>query len=171
MQPQYVCCDAITLVGMSFYGDPFANAPGWSQANEIGRLWARFSAALEQGRGQIVGLRQPEAGFEVHIEPPEDRKAGNQRTVFVGVQVERIAPPPLGMFFLVLPPVEYARFALRGAEITGNWGQRIYEQWLPSSDRAEAHPYTIEWYGPRFRGMDDPTSELEVWVPVRPRQG
>jgi len=26
---------------------------------------------------------------------------------------------------------------------------------------------TIERYGPGFKGMDDPTSELEIMVPVR----
>jgi hypothetical protein len=30
------------LAGLSFFGDPFAQSAGWTEENEIGRLWTRF---------------------------------------------------------------------------------------------------------------------------------
>ena len=32
----------IFLIGCSFYGDPFTGSAGWTEENEIGRLWNRF---------------------------------------------------------------------------------------------------------------------------------
>lgn len=29
----------IVLVGLSFFGDPFRTNAGWTEENEIGRLW------------------------------------------------------------------------------------------------------------------------------------
>jgi AraC family transcriptional regulator len=57
---------------------------------------------------------------------------------------------------------------LRGPEITSNWPDAIYKGWLPQSGYEEAHKATVERYdGDRFKGVDDPESELEIWVPVR----
>ena len=44
MEPRLVEADRITLVGFSFFGDPFRMSAGWTEENEIGRLWKRFMA-------------------------------------------------------------------------------------------------------------------------------
>lgn len=35
------------LAGISFYGDPFSQSGGWTEENEIGRLWSRFMSLYE----------------------------------------------------------------------------------------------------------------------------
>jgi DNA gyrase inhibitor GyrI len=55
------------------------------------------------------------------------------------------------------------------SEITSNWPDKIYREWLNHSTYEEAHRFTVEYYGSNFRGMDDLESELEIHVPVRPR--
>ena len=42
MEPKIVERERITLVGLSFFGDPFREKGGWTEQNEIGRLWSRF---------------------------------------------------------------------------------------------------------------------------------
>ena len=42
MEPRIVESERIILVGFSFFGDPFALSAGWTEENEIGRLWQRF---------------------------------------------------------------------------------------------------------------------------------
>ena len=42
MEITFVSKQAINLLGMSFYGDPFKEAGDWSMDNEIGRLSKRY---------------------------------------------------------------------------------------------------------------------------------
>ncbi|GEM_PF-3859724 len=42
MEPTIRELDQIILVGFSFFGDPFAESSGWTEENEIGRLWNRL---------------------------------------------------------------------------------------------------------------------------------
>ena len=36
------------LAGFSFFGNPFEQHSGWTEENEIGRLWVRYMAYLHQ---------------------------------------------------------------------------------------------------------------------------
>jgi AraC family transcriptional regulator len=168
MEPRIVERGDVILAGMVFYGDPFRGAESWSQENEIGRLWKRFNALWDAKRDLIRSVSVSDAGYEVHIEPEEYDETKNFY-VMMGVQVDRVEPPPLELSFKVLPATTYVVFTLRGSEIRSNWPSRIYKEWLPDSSYEEAHKFTVEYYAPNFSGMDDPESELEVHVPVRPR--
>jgi AraC family transcriptional regulator len=86
----------------------------------------------------------------------------------VGVEVSDLEGLPLELSIKVLPAGTYAVFTLQGTEITSNWPDTIYKGWLPQSGYEEAHKFTVERYdGERFKGVDDPESELEIWVPIR----
>jgi len=162
MKPKMVNSEGLTLVGMVFYGDPFNGGEGWSAENEIGRLWTRFVAKEE-----LIKNRIGEAGYEVHIEPEEYKDTKNFY-VFVGVEVEEADEVPHEMFVKVLPPTTYAVFTFKGEEIRSNWPESIYKEWLAASPYEEAHKYLVEYYDPRrFKGMDNPESELDVYVPVK----
>ncbi len=165
MQQSLVSRDATLLVGLSFYGDPFAGGPGWSDENQIGRLWHRFNALLDARRREIEGLVEPVRGFEVHMALPEDEGTG-RRGLFVGVAVARAAPAPLPLVFLALPGGEYVLYRLQGTEIGSDWPRAIHDEWLPAAGLASRLPLAVEVYGPDFHGPDDPASVLEVWVPV-----
>jgi len=170
MEPRIVERGEIILAGMVFYGDPVGSAGGWSQENEIGKLWTRFNTFWDAKQELIRNVVAPNVGYEVHIEPEEYAETRNFY-VMVGVQVDKVQPLPLELSFKVLPATTYAVFTLRGSEITSNWPDRIYQEWLPNSAYEEAHKFTVEYYGPGFKGMDDPESELEIHVPVKPKQG
>ena len=88
--------------------------------------------------------------------------------MFVGVEVEKVEKLPLEMFTKILPASKYAVFTLKGKEITSNWQNKIYKEWLPQSGYEEAHKFLIEYYDDRFRGTDNSESELDIYVPVKP---
>ena len=161
MEPKILEKEKIVLVGMVFYGDPFKNQAGWSQENEIGKLWKRFVA-----REKTIKNRVENGGYEVHIEPEEYEETKNFY-VFVGVEVEKIENLPLEMFTKILPATKYAVFTLKGREITSNWQDKIYKEWLPQSGYEEAHKFTIEYYDDRFKGIDNTESELDIYVPIK----
>jgi AraC family transcriptional regulator len=161
MEPRIVEMEELTLVGMVFYGDPFKDAGGWSEENEIGKLWSRFGAK-EESVENVTG----DGGYEVHIEP-EEYKETNKYYVFVGVRVGETKNLPLEMFVKILPAGTYAVFTLKGDEITSDWSEAIYKKWLPSSAYQERAKFLIEYYdGKRFKGMSDPDSELDIYVPI-----
>ena len=167
MEPKIIERGTTMLAGLIFYGDPFAGGEGWAQENEIGRLWGRFNRFWDERQAEIQNVVDGNVGYEVHIEPAEYAES-KCFYVMVGVEVSGPADLPLELSVKVLPAGTYAVFSLRGPEITSNWPEAIYKGWLPQSGYEEAHKVTVERYdGDRFKGVDDPESELEIWVPVR----
>ena len=53
MGPKIIDGGQIILVGFNFFGDPFKLSGGWTEENEIGRLWQRFMAYFAQQRQRI----------------------------------------------------------------------------------------------------------------------
>jgi AraC family transcriptional regulator len=166
MEPQLIERGEMVLVGMVYYGDPFKSAGGWSQENEIGKLWQRFEAYWEKHDDAFQHVVNPKVAYELHIGTDEFAET-KEYYVMAGVQVSEIKSPPLPTFVKVLPPTQYAVFTLRGDEIRSNWHAAIYDEWLPGSGYREAFEVTIERYdGDRFKGADDPESELDILVPI-----
>ncbi len=161
MEPRIVEMEELTLVGMVFYGDPFKDARGWSEENEIGKLWTRFVA-----REKLIKNVTGHGGYEVHIEP-EEYEDTKKYYVFVGVKVGQVEDLPLEMFTKILPAGTYAVFTLKGEQITSDWTKAIYEEWLPGSGYRERDKFLIEYYDEkRFQGMDNPESQLDIYLPV-----
>ena len=78
MHPKIVTEQEWLVVGMSFYGDPFSQASGWSEDNEIGLLWKRFVAFFEARGEAIKHAVEPNAMLEIHIETEESEEKGTQ---------------------------------------------------------------------------------------------
>lgn len=167
MEPRIVEKGEIILAGMVFYGDPFKTGAGWTSENEIGKLWGRFSTFMDNKGESVKHIIDPEVGYEVHIEPEEYAETKNFY-VMVGIQVGKIDGLPLELSAKVLPATKYAVFTLKGKEITSDWATEIYHKWLPASGYQEAHKFTVECYdGERFKGTENPESELDIYVPIR----
>ena len=166
MEPKIVERGPMTLVGFSFFGDPFAESGGWTEENEIGRLWNRFMAYLAEHRDAIRHVKEADVAYEVHVESAETASKGF-REVFVGVEVERLADVPVELLVKILPAATYAVFTLQGEEIASDWSMRIGE-WLRRSTYQAVGTYGIQRYDERFRGVEDlAASELEVYVPLK----
>ena len=165
MEPKIVQRDQMMLVGFSFYGDPFAESSGWTEENEIGRLWHRFEAFTTDYPDAIPHVTDKNVAYEVHIESAETARKG-YREVFVGVEVDQLTDIPVELLVKVLPAVTYAVFTLRGEQIAADWSMIIGE-WLSRSPYEPVGNYGIQRYDERFQGVDNmEASELEVYVPV-----
>ena len=166
MEVKIVEKDQMLLVGLSFFGDPFKSSAGWTEENEIGRLWVRFMAFLEDQGARIQYIVGHEVSYEVHLEHDETQEKGEYE-VFVGLEVTQLQDVPIELLVKVLPPTAYAVFTLEGEEITSDWYQMIHRDWLPESGYRIAHDYAVERYDSRFKGLDRiAESILEVYIPV-----
>lgn len=167
MEPVIVEKDRITLVGFGFFGDPFRLHGGWSEENEIGRLWGRFMAYLAQHAGELASV-EPNVAYEVHIDSAERERTGEYE-VFVGVAVATLAVVPVQALVKILPPATYAVFTFAGEQIVGDWSKEV-AGWMARSGHQYAHPYSFERYDERFKGMDRiGESLLDVYVPIERR--
>ena len=167
MEPRIIEKGQIMLVGFSFFGDPFAESSGWTEENEIGRLWNRFTTYLTGHRDRIKHIKDDAFAYEVHVESEETAAKGH-REIFIGVEVEKLEDVPVEMLVKVLPPVQYAVFTLKGEQITSDWSRMIWE-WMSVAGYESAYEYGFQLYDQRFKGLDNlEGSELDVYVPVKP---
>jgi len=166
VEPQLIDKDQIILVGFSFFGDPFKFSGGWSEENEIGRLWKRFMAYLGEEGNQIRNVKPGGGFYELHIDHPEMERTG-EFEVFVGVEVDRLEDVPVRLSIKILPPTKYAVFTLAGQEIVADWSKEMAD-WLTRSGYQRAYAYGFQYYDERFKGMDQiDESVLDMYVPVR----
>ncbi len=171
MKPKMIKEIQFNLVGMSFFGDPFADSAGWCMENEIGRLWTRFMSWFEQHGTAIRNVQIPNVMLEVHLEHPQTGETG-EFEIFVGVPVDVLEDVPPELLVKMLPAVEFAVFTFRGNEITSDCQQKINRDWLDHSEYEMAYRFGIQYYDHRFKGLDRlEESELDVYVPVRRRTG
>ncbi len=169
-EPKLVDYPQLTVVGMHFYGDPFETSAGWTEENEIGRLWKRFMAFYRTRGAEIAHARYADVMLEIHSWDDDTRVTG-QFDVFVGVEVHTVTQIPVPLLVKLLPSTTYAVFTLEGDEITGDWTRSIYQGWLAEHGYCSAHPYMIQWYDPRFQGIENvTTSRFDVYIPVERQQ-
>jgi predicted transcriptional regulator YdeE len=167
MEPTIVKRNQIILVGFSFFGDPFASSDGWTEENEIGRLWNRFMAYMAQHSERIKHITNPEVWYEVHIWHEETAAKGHFE-VFVGAEVEQLENVPIEVSVKMLPPIKYAVFTLKGKQIVSDWSRTIYSEWMPGSGYQEAYAYMFQLYDQRFKGLENlDASALDVYIPVK----
>lgn len=170
MQVRIETRGGITLVGMSFYGNPFSRASAWDEDNEIGSLWKRFLALRQENPASIRNLADDgSVGYELHILAPESEKTGRYE-VFVGVEVLDLEAVPLLCCAKFLPPADYAILTVSGEEIRGDGMAGLYSEFLPGIGRRADDSFSFERYDRRFKGMDRlAESEMEYFIPLMPR--
>jgi predicted transcriptional regulator YdeE len=169
MEPRIIEQGEMTIVGMVYYGNLFEEPVDTPEQNEIGKLWTRFSTYCDSHPEAFKHMLDAKVGWELHIGTDEYEET-KEYFVMVGVEVSRIEDLPAPTFAKVLPAGRYAVFTLKGEQMTGNWGDAIYQEWLLSSAYEEAYSCTMERYDEDcFKGWGDPESEVEIWVPVKAR--
>jgi AraC family transcriptional regulator len=167
MQPEITEQRPLILLGFSFFGDPFKASGGWTEENEIGRLWKRFKAYLAQHRHHIKHVVTDRVLYEVQIYHEETLHSG-EFEVFVGLEVQTLEDVPIEMSAKILPPTRYAIFTLHGAQIESDWPLLIYTDWLPAAGYEGDSAYNMQRYDERFLGLERlEESVMEVHIPLR----
>ncbi|MCP4751956.1 MAG: GyrI-like domain-containing protein [Proteobacteria bacterium] len=166
-EPRIVDEHALLVVGMSFFGDPFNKASGWSEENEIGLLWKRLMRFLSNNPEAIKHRKDDGVFLEIHIYTDETAEKGICE-VFVGTVVDRLEEVPIQCVVKQLPATRYGVFTFKGEAITADWDKDIYQEWLPTSGYEGAHSFNFQYYDERFKSMEDIAgSELDVYVPIK----
>ncbi|MBN1326802.1 MAG: GyrI-like domain-containing protein [Candidatus Cloacimonetes bacterium] len=159
--------DKIILAGCSFYGDPFTSSSGWTEENEIGRLWNRLMTYLNKTKEPISKLLQNKEWFEVWIENEESRNKGFFE-IFIGTNVDSVDDVPYDLQIKLLPATQYAVFTVKGEKIKSDWAYQLYQKGLKEKKyRKSSYEYCIELYDERFKGVDKILeSELDYYFPI-----
>jgi len=166
-EPRIVERDQIVLMGFSFFGDPFAASAGWTEENEIGRLWSRFMAYLMANSQLTEVIVNPQECYEVHVTHAETAEKGDFE-VFVGAEIRDAHVAPLETVVKVLPASTYAVFTLEGEQISSDWHRMIHHEWLPGSGYEADMSYGFQLYDARFKGIENlHESMLDVYAPIR----
>ena len=67
----------------------------------------------------------------------------------------------------ILPETRYAVFSMKMPEIKAGGLETLWGKWLPETGLKTSYNYMIERYDTeRFKGMDNPDSEVDFVVPV-----
>jgi AraC family transcriptional regulator len=86
-------------------------------------------------------------------------------TYWGGVEV---AAPNKGFEHLEIPVGTYAVFHYKGLSSDSTVWRYIYSQWLPNSEWALDDRPHFERLGSKYKN-DDPTSEEDIYIPIRPK--
>lgn len=148
------------LAGFSFFGDPFHSHAGWTEDNEIGRLWKRLGHYLETTKGQA----DHDGMYEVFIQNTETPITG-EFEVFVGFEVPSADEVSFELSLKVLPAATYVLFLLQGSHMQQDGA--FFDDWLAENGYKQSYPLFIQRYDHRFKGLDKlDESALEFWAPV-----
>jgi len=157
----------IILAGLSFYGDPFARSAGWTEENEIGRLWARFMDLRHRSGEAFPEPTDPDRIYEVHLFDSETETTGRYE-VFVGYAVAEIRTLPALLVAKVLPAGRRSWFTLAGRGIVDEDNYRAMDDWIEEQGLVRAGSWFANVYDRRFKGLEAlEESEIDVCIPVR----
>jgi predicted transcriptional regulator YdeE len=128
---------------------------------DIHGMWERLQRGDDGIKHQVPG-----AGYELHVQLEADPP---MHFCMVAVEVTAIDDVPTEMFAKVLPAHTYAVFTHRFGD--GGFGaayERI-DKWLRDSDYTDPYHFDLQRYDSRFKGIDDPDSVVEIYVPIERR--
>lgn len=135
--------------------------------NKTRQLWQNFMPFRSK-----INNRMGEELYAVQIYNDGhfiDFEAGREFVKWAAVEVESWDDIPDPMQPLGIPEGLYAVFLHKGAASSGDITFKyIFQNWLPGSDYDLDNRPHFEVLGSKYKN-DDPDSEEEIWLPVKPR--
>ena len=134
--------------------------------NKTGELWGNFMPR----RGEITNhLTNDLISMQVY-KPSHftDFKPTNEFEKWATVEVADFDNVPSEMETYVLASGLYAVFDYKGLSTDTSIFQYIFGTWLPNSDYQLDNRPHFEVLGDKYKN-GDPSSEEEIWIPVRPK--
>ncbi|MGE5591523.1 MAG: AraC family transcriptional regulator [Bacillota bacterium] len=152
MEPRIVEKDAFAIMGMVYFGE--------NRNGEITQLWTEFNRRFEK-----VPHRLSEGAYGFCF---MDEKTNPNFWYICAAPISRIGEIPMEMVAKTVPAHTYAVFTHRGpiATLHDTYAQ-AYGTWLPNSGYEPAATFDFEYYDDRFTGVDDPASELDIYIPIK----
>ena len=161
MEPKIVKKDAVKLIGIMYHGDN----KNW----EIPKMWEEFLPLMKK----IPNSLPTREAYGLCFYTESYSKTG-LFYYMAGVPVSSLEEIPMELVGKTLPASEYAVFAHKGplngkAKTIMDTYKYAYGTWLPNSRYVNAHGFDFEYYDERFKGNEDPHTEIGVWIPIRKR--
>ena len=159
MQPRIKVLEETRFVGKRIYMS--------LAQNKTKLLWQSFIPELKD-----VKNRSSKDLYSIEVYDPDYFKQFSPSTEFekwAAVIVTDFDDVPDAMETLIAPAGLYAIFVYRGAASEGaQFFQRIFGAWLPASEYAlDTRPH-FAVMGDKYKN-DDPNSEEEIWIPIKPK--
>jgi predicted transcriptional regulator YdeE len=149
----------LALAGMSFFGDPFTSHAGWTEENEIGRLWARLIAFV---CADDVPFPMPTVTWELHVRGAQALETG-EFEVFAGFEAPDTDALPVELSRKTVPGGLHVEVELTVADMAAD--NPVLERWLRATGHHDSGQYVLLRYDERFRGTAG-DSVLRLYVPV-----
>jgi AraC family transcriptional regulator len=135
--------------------------------NKTGELWRSFMPRRKELLNRVsddlysLQVYDPDMDFaKSEVNKPFEKWAAAEVADFNSI--------PAGMESYILPQGLYAVFQYKGAASSASETFRyIFEKWLPASGYHHDNRPHFEILGEEYKN-DDPESEEEIWIPVRP---
>ena len=161
MEPRIVKKDAIKMIGLMYFGDN----KNW----EIPKIWEEFMPLMKT----VPNSLQANEAYGLCFYTETTSKTG-LFYYLAGLRVSSLEEIPIRLVGKTLPASEYAVFTHKGSLIgksntVKDTYKYAYGTWLPNSPYVNAYDYDFEFYDERFKGNDNPESEIDVYIPVRKR--
>jgi AraC family transcriptional regulator len=135
--------------------------------NKTGELWKSF---MPRRRDILNKLTNDMISMQVY-KPTHfaNFKPTNEFEKWASVEVANFDNVPNDMETFNLTGGLYAVFDYKGLSTDHSTFQYIFGTWLPSSDYDLDDRPHFEVIGDKYKN-NDPTSEEEIWIPVRPKR-
>lgn len=121
---------------------------GWTEENEIGRLWKRLLGYLSSPGCPVP---HPSTFFEVHVHDATTLVTG-ECEVFVGFETPLLEGVPVELCVKVLPRGDYAVITLTGEQMRSE--EPVLDGWLSAQGCEPASCFLVQRYDDRFLGLD-----------------
>lgn len=136
--------------------------------NKTGELWRSFMVQRKEIEKNIGSTL-----YSMQLLPPAYFLDFNPNTIFekwAVTEVSDFGHIPEGMETFILPAGLYAVFLYKGPASKGAEAfTYIFGTWLPASEYVLDDRPHFELLGEKYKN-EDPESEEEIWVPIKPKQ-
>lgn len=153
MEPRIVNLPKFCVVGVSVFGD--------GQSGLFPKVWDMYMRIRKD-----MKWKNEKVGFGVEFYTEEFEKEKKWFYMACG-EVENLDNIPAAMVGKIIPAHTYAVFTHKGLlRDLHKTFQYAYHEWLPASKHKIADCYDFELYDERFKGGDNPNSEIDIYIPV-----
>jgi AraC family transcriptional regulator len=137
--------------------------------NKTGTLWRSFMISRKEIKNNLstdlFSIQVYDQSFDF-----SDFNPDTEFEKWAATEVADFYNIPEEMENFLLPAGLYAVFLHKGAASTGpKTFSYIFETWLPDSDYLIDNRPHFEVLGEKYKN-DDPASEEEIWIPIRPKK-
>lgn len=134
-------------------------------SNKTGELWRNFMPR----RKEIKSVTSNLFSMQVYNQPMDVGNFNQEFEKWAAIEVIDFDTIPAGMESFELPGGLYAVFFYRGLSTDTKIFQYIFGSWLPGSNYLLDNRPHFEILGERYKN-NDPNSEEEIWIPIKPKQ-